>query len=277
VLFRSTPETIVGDPTRLRQVITNLLDNALKFTHKGFIGISLDWETIDKQTVRICIKIEDSGIGISDEKIETVFKRFTQADSSTTRKYGGTGLGLAIVREILVLMDGEISVQSKENVGTMFYITIPFKIKIEEETDYEKDNLERKITELRDLVKNKRVLIVEDNPINQKVAIKILEKINCSFDIAADGQLALEKVAKETYDLIFMDINMPILSGVETTIKMRAQNSSENYTPIVAMTANAMSGDREKYISAGLDDYITKPIKKEILYNTLHKWLNQQN
>lgn len=265
-------DTVVGDSVRLRQILNNILSNAVKFTHEGYIKLSLTNEPINISTSMYKFKIEDTGIGIPEEKIEVIFNRFTQGDASTTRKYGGTGLGLAITKEIVELMNGSISVKSEPNVGTIFYLDIPFQINKKNRITTHTQN-EEFLRELREQVAGSKILIVEDNIINQKVTQKMLEKTGCIVDTALDGIEAIEKVTSEKYDLVFMDIQMPNLSGVEATIKIRTLFKNEDYVNIIAMTANAMKGDRERYIDAGMDDYISKPFSQEKLYRLLQKWL----
>jgi len=263
----------IGDPVRLRQVLTNLIGNAIKFTSRGYVKLSVKTELINPDVCEVKFKIEDTGIGIEEEKLKSIFERFTQADTSTTRKFGGTGLGLAITKELLTIMDGRIEVNSKPGMGTIFYVTIPFQMTFQHECDHE-NQIDDITFLLEEKTRNTRILLVEDNKINQKVVLKMLEKTLCSVDLAINGREAVERVCRQKYDLIFMDIQMPVMSGVEATVKIRSDINKE-YIPIIAMTANAMKGDREKYIEAGMDDYISKPLKRDDLYKLLLKWLHK--
>jgi len=263
---------VVGDQVRLRQILNNILSNAVKFTHEGYIRLSLNSEPIDISQSIYKFKIEDTGIGIAPDKIDVIFNRFTQGDASTTRKYGGTGLGLAITKEVVELMKGSIAVKSEPGIGTIFYLDIPFQINKKSRLASKSEN-EEFLMKLRQQVAGSKVLIVEDNIINQKVTKKMLEKTGCIVDTAVDGMEAIEKVTAEKYDLVFMDIMMPNLSGVEATIKIRTLFKNKDYINIIAMTAHAMKGDRERYIDAGMDDYLSKPFGQEKLYRMLQKWL----
>jgi len=263
---------VVGDPVRLRQILNNLLSNAVKFTHEGYIKVTLVTEPVDISRSIYKFKIEDTGIGIPTEKLQLIFNRFTQADASTTRKYGGTGLGLAITKEVVELMNGSITVKSEPGVGTKFFLNIPFQVNKKNRLITRSQN-EEFLQQLREQIGGSKILIVEDNIINQKVTKKMLEKTGCVVDTAIDGMEAIEKITSEKYDLVFMDIMMPNLSGVEATIKIRSLFKNKDYVNIVAMTANAMKGDRERYIDAGMDDYISKPFSQEKLFHILQKWL----
>ncbi len=264
---------VIGDPVRLRQILTNIIGNALKFTVKGYIELTVKIKPIDADIRMVQFRIEDSGIGIEKEKIKTIFDRFTQADASTTRKFGGTGLGLAITKELVELMKGYIDIESKSGVGTVLDINIPFKIDSFQLDKVKVLEVDEILDSLKKLTKGKKILVVEDNIINQKVASLMLQKTGCIIETAINGQEAVDMINKTKYDLVLMDIHMPVLSGVEATAKIRALQQNDNYTTIIAMTADAMKGDREKYISAGMDDYISKPIKQDILFDVLSRWL----
>jgi len=266
---------VIGDPVRLRQILTNIIGNALKFTLKGYVKLTVKIKSLDKDIKLVQFKIEDTGIGIEKEKLKTIFDRFTQADASTTRKFGGTGLGLAITKELVELMNGHVDLKSKAGSGTIFYANIPFKSDSFKKIKINESVYDKNLASIQKLTEGKKILIVEDNLINQKVTLLMLQKTNCQIDTAYDGQEAVDMVNKKDYDLIFMDIQMPVLNGVEATAKIRALQKNNHYTPIIAMTANAMKGDREKYIDAGMDDYISKPIKKDILLRLLSEWLSK--
>jgi signal transduction histidine kinase/CheY-like chemotaxis protein len=264
---------VFGDPVRVGQILTNLIGNAIKFTLDGFVRLSVKILPIKDDSILARFKIEDTGIGIEPTSLDTIFERFTQADASTTRKFGGTGLGLAITKELVELMDGTIEVESYPGTGTIFYVNIPFKLDHDKISVDDSGNNDEMMQSIKQLMAGKKILLAEDNTINQKVASMMLKKTHCTIDVATDGEQAVNMVAKNDYDLVFMDIQMPALSGVEATAKIRSMQKGNKYLPIIAMTANAMKGDREKYIDAGMDDYISKPFKQENLFNILSKWL----
>jgi signal transduction histidine kinase/CheY-like chemotaxis protein len=265
---------VFGDPVRVRQILTNLIGNAIKFTLDGFVRLSVKIILINDDSIMARFKIEDSGIGIESTSLDSIFDRFTQADASTTRKFGGTGLGLAITKELVELMDGKIEIESYPGTGTVFYVNIPFKLDHEKKALDNSAESDEKMRSIKQLMAGKKILLAEDNVINQKVASLMLKKTHCTIEVARDGEEAVDMVANDDYDLVFMDIQMPVLSGVEATAKIRSTQKGSKYLPIIAMTANAMKGDREKYIDAGMDDYISKPFKQENLFNVLSKWLS---
>lgn len=253
------PEFVNGDPLRMKQIIINLVNNALKFTEKGGITISAEMHEIFSNKTRILIKVIDTGIGISKEGIEKLFKSFSQTDASTSRKYGGTGLGLSISKRLVELMNGEIGVESEEGNGATFWFNLIFERanggkSVDKETD---NKVEIKKSSLR-------VLLAEDNPINQRVALFNLKKLGHHVDIADNGKIALEMYRQNKYDIILMDIQMPEMDGLETTKNIRLiekENKVIDTIPIIAMTANAMKGDKENFISQGMSGYISKPFK----------------
>lgn len=407
-----TPEWVLGDPARLRQVLMNLLGNAIKFTIEGYVMLEVSARKHDNDTYMFDFSVKDTGIGIEQEVLRVIFDKFTQADASTTRKYGGTGLGLSITKQLIEIMGGEIRVESEIGKGSSFLLSIPLspqeitekkdtiyfqnfkdlKVLIIDDIDVNRQILkeillkwgciiqeasnadealalvektrfdiiicdfqlpdknglelgkeirrskntdnnlimimlssvsasmhERKVFEkefdaflnkpvrqsqIRNIMlklineKNEgnlsrtqsmdcidkidpqstkeliKILLVEDNPINQKLAGKILEKLNCDVDIANNGKVALEKNSDKEYDLIFMDCQMPEMNGFDATREIRKREAEDNVKPvvIVAMTANAMTGDKEACIAAGMDDYLTKPIKKQALQEILEKY-----
>jgi PAS domain S-box-containing protein len=260
-------DVVTGDPTRIRQVLLNLLGNAVKFTEKGEVLTSVRLlEELDDHILAE-IAVSDTGVGIPAEKQETVFAAFSQADGSTTRKYGGTGLGLTISQRLIRLMEGQITLESREGMGSTF----SFKIRLEK----------GKIPHLSDLphpeavlhaptgeLKSLKILLAEDDTANQKLAILVLEKMGHRVDLAINGVRALEMGKAHRYDIILMDIQMPEMGGIEATEKLR---QAEVRTPIVAMTASVMYGDRERFVEAGMDDYVAKPIKREVLRGTLKR------
>jgi len=266
---------VISDPTRIRQILNNLVANAIKFTSDGDIRVIAVLKKHSATDADLIVTIEDDGIGIPQDKIEHLFESFSQVDKSTTRKYGGTGLGLAIVKKLCVLMGGDIKVKSELGVGSSFEFYIPIglsdKPMLIQENNYQ-------VTELTaDLDKDLNLLLVEDNITNQIVAQGILKNFGFNVDIANNGQEAIEKLQNcesNKYSLILMDCQMPIMDGYQATRAIRSAKAGNLFKdiPIVAMTANAMRGDKEKCFNAGMDDYISKPIDLNALENILKKW-----
>lgn len=279
----SVPQRLRGDPTRLSQVLNNLIGNAIKFTHQGGITIRCQLQEIfENNTHLIRFEIQDTGIGISEVAQSHIFDPFTQADGSTTRQYGGTGLGLAIVKQLVTLMGGQIGIHSKMNEGSVFWFTIKLlpaqKSHLSADDEHEQSIGERYANSHLKLNRTEEpiLLVVDDNRVNQTVASRMLNKLGyAKIDIASSGLDALKKIQEKTYDLIFMDCQMPELDGYETTRRIRLLESHLSQIPIIAMTANAMTGDRVKCIEAGMDDYISKPIVLDKLSEKLTRWLGK--
>ncbi len=263
---------VLGDPLRLKQVLLNLLGNAIKFTQKGSIGLSINSDIISNKELQCKFAVTDTGIGLSKEQLKKLFSAFSQADSSVTRKYGGTGLGLAISKRIVEIMGGRIWVESIVNQGSSFIFTVTFPLAQESIVEEKNDILEMPImTEHKDA----HLLLVEDNLINQLIAEELLKKGNYTLDIANNGQEAIEMLNEKHYDAVLMDIQMPVMDGLTATKQIR-QNPKFAHIPIIAMSAHAMSGDKEKSLSHGMNDHITKPISPSILYSTLKYWLQSK-
>ena len=260
---KDIPDGLVGDPTRLNQIFINLLGNAIKFTHEGEILVTAEAIAEDETTVDIRFSVCDTGIGISPDKLSVIFDGFTQASSETNRKYGGTGLGLSIAKQLVELQGGSIDVKSTLGKGSVFSFNIPFHKSLKPES-----NALTEYTDVEDkLLKGIKVLLVEDNPLNQMLAKKVLSDWEWFVDTAENGVMAVEKVKQKDYDLILMDIQMPEMDGYEATrLIRRMQNDIKKDVPIVAMTAHALPGELEKCISAGMNDYISKPFSKKVLY-----------
>lgn len=269
------PDLLHGDPLRLRQVLTNLGSNAVKFSNPGdqvLISISLQDRTEDKLTLLFSVK--DSGIGLTPEQREKIFQSFTQADSSTTRKYGGTGLGLVIARKIVELMGGTIWVDSCEAQGCIFYFTIKVGLADHLEDSTETRQIDMAVLQhAMDILHGKHVLLVEDNKINQELASELLIDAGIGVEIAGNGQEALDMLEEGRFDIVLMDCMMPVMDGYEATRKIRLQNKFVDL-PIIAMTANAMKGDREKVLEAGMNDHIAKPVDPAIMFSTMASWLD---
>ena len=261
------PNILVGDPTRIRQILANLISNALKFTEKGHVLVRIRLVSSDDNNAMVSFEVEDTGVGIEDHVKDKLFNEFTQADGSTTRKYGGTGLGLAIVRQLVEMMHGEFGVESKPGEGSTFWFRIPLEIS-SEQTLKQPGEFEQ---EFKGTLSG-HILLVEDNPINQMIAQKMLEKIGLESSLAHDGQQALNMLEQNTYDAVLMDCQMPVLDGFEATRRIRQQEALKAL-PVIAMTANVMEGDREKCIAAGMNDYIGKPVIEAALKKTLARWL----
>ncbi len=252
-----------GDRTRVWQILANLIGNAIKFTDQG--GISISIFTKDN---KYCINVVDTGVGIMNDAQQRIFECFTQADSSTTRKFGGTGLGLTISKRLAKLMGGDIKVTSIPNQGTTFTVTLVLEPGVEPTST-------QSISDegiLMDSCEGMTVLLAEDNIVNQQVAHGLLKKLGVTVDIVSDGVDAVEQSKNHVYDLIFMDLQMPRMDGCEATKTIKITPNINQYTPIVAMTANAMPGDREKCLAMGMNDYISKPIQKDRLRRTLVHW-----
>ena len=272
----SLPVSLMGDPTRLRQVIVNLVSNALKFTDRGEVKINVEVVKFntDKDTDSIDVKISvsDTGIGIPEAAQKTLFNAFTQADGSTTRKYGGTGLGLAIVSQLVDMMGGILGVDSVEGEGSQFWFTARFQPGNEKP-----ENQPERVAENNSAQLDAKILLVEDNPINQMVAQKMLEKVGLKPKLANNGLQAMQLLNEQTFDLVLMDCQMPEMDGFDATREIRKleiKAINQNSIPVVAMTANVMSGDRERCLDVGMDDYIGKPVQRDQLESVLRKWLD---
>ncbi|MBF0429509.1 MAG: response regulator [Magnetococcales bacterium] len=268
--------TLIGDAMRLEQILINLIGNALKFTKSGVVELRVDSIRLEDPTL-LQFSVRDTGLGMTPEHAKRLFQPFEQADSSTTRNYGGTGLGLAICKRLVGMMGGEIWVESVHGVGSTFYFTARFIRSTEAKPDSgswhrrfqpQQDRLAR--VRIAEQLGGARVLLVEDNTINQQVAREILESVGVVVVVAENGLEAVQKCAQEDYDAVLMDIQMPMMDGFEATHTIR---SWLNSVPIIAMTANAMAGDREKCLAVGMNDYLTKPIHRLQLFAVLERWI----
>ncbi len=269
---REVPQYIVGDAFRLRQILMNLVSNAIKFTHQGevFLGVHIARRDVNG-SLELVFGVRDTGIGIAPEKIEVLFKSFSQVDSSTTRKYGGTGLGLAISEKLVKLMGGTITVKSVPGSGTTFTFTILAKPGAPTLTPASNGSMRSETLKVDFAGENPlRILVAEDNAVNQQLILHILDKLGYKPDSVENGELALEAATREHYDLILMDVQMPEMDGLEATRQIRSTLSRQPV--IVALTANAMQGDREECLQAGMNDYISKPVRLDELMRMLEKW-----
>ena len=264
---------VLGDASRLRQVMNNIIGNALKFTQEGEVSISVETKPIDQNTIECIWHIKDTGIGIKASRINSIFESFTQADSSTTREFGGTGLGLSISKQLCQLMGGDIKLKSELGVGSTFSFSV--QLGVSSNTD---NVLFKEVEKAQPFEKvTMRALLVEDNLINQMVAKKMLTESGVEIEVAINGAKALERLSESQqreFDVIFMDCHMPVLDGYEATQAIRNGEAGEHNKsiPIIAMTANAMKGDKEKCFEAGMDDYTPKPIDLGVLQSLLTKW-----
>jgi signal transduction histidine kinase/ligand-binding sensor domain-containing protein len=269
---RDVPQEIVGDELRLRQILMNLISNAVKFTHRGEIFLGVHLVRMEKTgAMELAFEVRDTGIGIPEEKIDMLFKSFSQVDSSTTRKYGGTGLGLAICEKLVLLMGGHITVRSHPGEGTTFTFTIRTRPGVVSPPPVREEMISNETLRAGFATEFPlRILVAEDNLINQQLILHILGNLGYAPDPVGNGLLAVAAAGEKPYDIILMDVQMPEMDGMEATRHIRAGLLRQPV--IVALTANAMQGDREDCIAAGMDDYISKPVRLDLLMGLLEKW-----
>ena len=273
VFEEGLPVALLGDPVRLKQILLNLLSNAVKFTDHGSIRLRISQDANDcPERATLRFTVSDTGIGISAEALSRLFRSFTQADSSTTRKYGGTGLGLAISKRLVEMMGGAIGVESEVGRGSTFWFTVDLRtVEVAQALLFPATEPAHAVYQAAG--ERGRVLLAEDNPINQKVAVHLLGRLGYGVDLAENGAEAVEMVQRRDYDIVLMDCQMPVMDGFEATRTIRSLNSRVARIPIVAVTANALPGEREKCLAAGMDDYVPKPVSKETLDEALARWL----
>lgn len=268
------PDTIIGDSTRLSQILVNLVNNAIKFTSKGGISIEVSVQSFRNNIYSLQFSVRDTGIGIAEHIIPTLFQPFTQADSSTTRKFGGTGLGLAICKRLVEQMNGNIWIESTLGTGTIFHFSL--QAEATESTAIEQLLLQKPDTLLVEAAitehEKSHFLVVDDNAINTKLAVGILHKLGYSADTASNGREAVEAIIRQRYDMVFMDMQMPEMDGLEATRAIRKIPQFEKHPIIIAMTANALEGDKERCLEVGMNDYISKPIRLNDVKSVIEIW-----
>jgi signal transduction histidine kinase/CheY-like chemotaxis protein len=284
-IAENVPPSVKADEGRIRQILVNLIGNAIKFTDSGNINVDVSVENKNTTRVTLLVEVTDTGIGIAPSKQKSIFDNFSQADTSTTRRFGGSGLGLTISQKLVELMGGEIGVESEEAKGSRFWFRLPLQIstnKVQPYFNKEEKSLEQ-TSETEEMHEDKEqrydacILVAEDNLINQFVIEEILGVFACKAIIVDNGVLAVDQFSKQKIDLIFMDIQMPKMGGIEATSVIRNLESNSNietHVPIIALTANTMEGDREKYLASGMDDYLSKPINISDLSVVLQRWLS---
>ncbi len=275
----NVPERVIGDPARLRQILSNLIDNAVKFTPEGHVVVRVTLGTLPGDgRAPLRFEVEDTGIGVSADQAAHLFEPFIQGDPSTTRRYGGSGLGLAISQHLAELMDGKLGVTSVSGQGATFWLRVNLPLPDQPAPDlaHSEAPAAPKAPPPHANGRRGRVLVAEDNEVNQKVALRILERLGCDADLAANGHEALRKLEERGYDLVLMDCQMPEMDGYEASehIRRREAQRRNGHVPIVAMTANALKGDRERCIAAGMDDYVAKPLKTGDVAALLDRWLH---
>jgi PAS domain S-box-containing protein len=283
------PDGAFGDPGRLRQVLTNLLGNAIKFTERGQIGLKAEILSQTRDGIQLKFTVHDTGIGIPAVEQGRLFDSFTQVDDSNTRKYGGTGLGLAISRQLVELLGGEIGVESEPGRGSRFWFTAGFGKSARREASGARGTPAQRVAAAKSQTgtaqrtpapaqvspahQSMRILLAEDNEINQRITLRLLQKLGLPADAVVNGREAVEALEKRKYDLVLMDCQMPDMDGFEATAVIRSREGNGVHQTICALTANAMEGDRERCLAAGMDDYISKPVGLEKLREALDRWI----
>lgn len=265
------PHNVLGDPVRIRQVLANLIGNAVKFTHIGKINVAVMLRSIGDKNIEILFKVSDTGIGISKDELNSLFSAFTQLDSSYSKRYGGTGLGLAITKQLVELMGGKVWVESIKDVGSSFFFIVKLGLPTDSDNKKEQTAVEggQKSSE-----HGANILLAEDDKTSNYLVKVLLQKRNHNVVAVFNGAEAVEAYKNGKFDLVLMDIQMPVMNGLEATEEIRSYEAATGlYTPIIAVTAYALKGDKEKCIKAGIDDYITKPINNDLFIATINNWL----
>lgn len=266
------PEFLIGDPNRLRQILNNFISNALKFTPRGYINLKVSVVNRDEEGIKLKFSVKDTGIGIARKDAAKLFQSFSQIENSYTKEFGGTGLGLAISKQLVELMEGKIGVFSEKGKGSIFFFTLKFKIG---KPVLINNNM---LSPISDSIGPYDILLVEDDIINRKVVYKMLREKGCHIDIAGNGKEALALFAQNQYDVILMDIQMPVMNGIEAVkqIRLREKDSS-SHVPVIALTAYALQGDRESFLNQGMDGYLSKPVQQEQLFHVLEMTIRNQD
>jgi PAS domain S-box-containing protein len=263
------PARMFYDPVRVRQCVGNLVSNAIKFTDRGRVAIRIAAEPRITGDWMVKISVSDTGIGMNDETVSRLFTTFTQADASISRRFGGTGLGLAITRQLARLMGGDVWAESRPGEGSTFHFTFIADSCIDEPCDEDVAHSDAPqppreepviVTATAKATTNAKILLVDDNPVNRQVVKLFMASFRASFVEASNGQEALDKLAMERFDIVLLDVHMPVMDGKETIKRIRASTETWRNVPVIALTADAMSGDRERYLAMGMDDYVSKPI-----------------
>jgi CheY-like chemotaxis protein len=267
------PESLTGDGRRVRQILLNLVGNALKFTQQGFVRIEATIDADESGARWLRLAVRDSGIGIDGEALSRLFTEFTQADTSTTRRFGGTGLGLAISRRLATLMGGSVLAASAPGVGSTFTLVLPAVAAAEPESA---DGPAAAPTPLKIAARRPVVLLVEDNPVNQLVATRMLQLEGCEVDLAANGAEAVDRAQMRLYDLILMDCHMPVMDGFEATRKLHERLIPAARPPILALTASVLDEDRQLCRQAGMDAALAKPLQRAALAEALAFWVHRR-
>jgi signal transduction histidine kinase/ActR/RegA family two-component response regulator len=262
---------VVGDPTRIRQILLNLVGNALKFTEQGSVRIEPRWQVLDRQLIWFNCAVHDTGIGIDNQSLEMMFVAFQQADSSISRRYGGTGMGLSIARTLAERMGGTLRGESREGQGSTFTLEMPLALAVQQAPCLPSQHIGAE-----EEGQGQRILLVEDNPVNQTVIEAMLRSLGFEVYIAVDGAQAVAQVARQRFAATLMDCRLPIIDGYEATRRIRQLPQAASM-PIIALTANALQGDRERCLSAGMNDYLAKPFKRTDLQQILQRWLPGQS
>ncbi len=272
------PEIVMGDVVRIRQVLINLVGNAVKFTSEGMVELGISLVSQNNDDLRIMFSVRDTGVGIAADKKAKVFDHFTQADSSTTRRFGGTGLGLAICKQLVELMGGHIDMESELGVGSRFFFVLTMKAAANQPVQAE--DFVHGLTDIgpaAESAKGLKILLAEDNPINQVYARRVLDKLGALVTVANNGEEAVALVQEQEFDLVLMDCQMPIMDGYEATRHIRKLGDAYASLPIIALTAFAMAEDRDICLAAGMVDYVTKPVDRKILIKTIGKWVKKDS
>ncbi|BAP56466.1 signal transduction histidine kinase [Thioploca ingrica] len=268
------PNKLLGDVKRLRQIMDHLLDNAVKFTEIGEVKLTVSGRLLSEYQIELHFKVKDTGVGIPEERMDQLFESFSQLDSSSTRRYGGAGLGLALGKQLCQLMGGTLCVENNTSPGSTFHFTVVMEVSVEPLLDNSAKPETAIVTtpKIQRTLQNLRILLVEDNLTNQKVAQLILKRMGYTADIANNGLEAVQAVEQHVYDIVLMDVQMPELDGLEATRRIHERWRPEQRPYIIAMTAHALQGDREACLAAGMDDYMSKPVKPEVLSAAFKRW-----